>query len=542
MVPVVPFEIAFETQKANLEDQCVSDSLHVTNKGKKDYYIQVEIEQNPKYQLIPVPESGRIKKGKTLEIKFLLRTFCTTVAHHLIRMAIYDTWSTKMKPPPIGEIYLSCKFESALSRSIDFDEVVLFGKLAVGGFGSVWKAKWRNTDCAVKVLAEKTDDMDLEDVKVIRKEILVCLALNHPHIVTFMGASVTVGQPITILMEYVVYGSLTKLLKDNIPSIKFKTKLALDVAKGIAFLHSSHIYHRDIKPDNVLVVSDDPNTPVNLKITDFGTANTTLTRTSNRMDPTYSGLSNAPTGKDEDDESSATGTLVYSAPEVFSPNLQYPVDKTDVYSFAVLLLQIFTQKVPFTEHPFDQFSKWDIQRFVRNGKRLDIPDDLEPSLKNLIRRCWAQTPKERPDFSEIVNELEKILHACKGSMTIEPKPQPPITIESFSSIEHWNKNVGWSGSISRAQAEAKLKDKPLGTFLLRWSENSQSCVLSFVTEAGFEHIGGIKPEDNHTIIVDQSDSKIVSIQKYQCIYHCYERSEKDFGTIVKRRKYFKIRD
>jgi serine/threonine protein kinase len=67
-----------------------------------------------------------------------------------------------------------------------------------------------------------------------------------------MGSTQIPGQPMAIVMEYVKGGSLTDLLKRDI-SERFKCKLGLDVAKGMSFLHSHNIYHRDIKPDNMLV-------------------------------------------------------------------------------------------------------------------------------------------------------------------------------------------------------------------------------------------------------------------------------------------------
>lgn len=54
-------------------------------------------------------------------------------------------------------------------------------------------------------------------------------------------------------MEYVKGGSLTGLLQKPL-SERFKCKLVLDVAKGMQYLHSYNIYHRDIKPDNILVI------------------------------------------------------------------------------------------------------------------------------------------------------------------------------------------------------------------------------------------------------------------------------------------------
>jgi serine/threonine protein kinase len=70
-------------------------------------------------------------------------------------------------------------------------------------------------------------------------------------------------------MEYVPGGSLTKLLEKTQLSEKLKGNILLDIAKGLLFLHNNNIYHRDLKPDNVLVMSSFEGANQNVKLTDF---------------------------------------------------------------------------------------------------------------------------------------------------------------------------------------------------------------------------------------------------------------------------------
>ena len=150
--------------------------------------------------------------------------------------------------------YLSFRIESDLSTSYDYDDLELGVQLARGGFGTVYVAKWRGSEVAVKMLSQ---DMIPEEKELVQREIGLMSKLNFQYIVTYMASTKIPGQPLCIIMEYVKEGSLKRLLKKSL-DYSFKLKIALDIAKGLAFLHNNNIAHRDIKPDNVLVCLNYP--------------------------------------------------------------------------------------------------------------------------------------------------------------------------------------------------------------------------------------------------------------------------------------------
>lgn len=84
-----------------------------------------------------------------------------------------------------------------------------------------------------------------EERELVKRELDLLGKLVSPYVVTYMGSTIIPGQPLCLVMEYVKYGSLTQLLKQD-PNLdtKFRTKLVMDVAKGMGFLHSNSIYHR----------------------------------------------------------------------------------------------------------------------------------------------------------------------------------------------------------------------------------------------------------------------------------------------------------
>jgi len=216
--------------------------------------------------------------------------------------------------------------------------------------------------------------------------------------------------------------------------------------------------------------------------------------------------------------------LVYQAPEILEGSSNYNQRKTDVYSFGVLLWQIFTQKEPFSFPPYNNWEKRAIADFVVQGKRLEIPKGTNPRIVSLIGACWDAIDENRPDFTPtIVPTLEDVL--AKTPTTPKPVSPEPIVNHSQSQSQlqaslskgsipspmlgHSASNsgsvssvtvppprcdlqkIGWWGDIEREVAEEKLKAYPRGYFLIRYSPRRKCYVLSYNGPAGVKHIDSI---------------------------------------------------
>lgn len=212
--------------------------------------------------------------------------------------------------------------------------------------------------------------------KEFEQEVRMMRHLHHKNILQFIGAS-RVRRKLAILTEFISQGNLAQLLAEKTLDIELKKKIILDIAEALYFLHSNNILHRDIKAENILVVSTLNEAIVNVKLADFGTARSTTEQVTSKF-------------------TKGVGTPIYMAVEVLK-NETYE-RSADVFSFGVLVWAIMTQEEPYKEF----VHSWDVAEFVLQGKRLPIRDEWPAAYKDIITRCWAQNPRDRPTTKEIV--------------------------------------------------------------------------------------------------------------------------------------------
>ncbi|GFQ05389.1 serine/threonine-protein kinase ctr1 [Phtheirospermum japonicum] len=259
-----------------------------------------------------------------------------------------------------------------------WEDLQIGERIGIGSYGEVYRGEWNGTEVAVKKFMKQ--DISGDALEQFKCEIEIMLRLRHPNVVLLMGA---VMQPpnMSILTEFLPRGSLYKLL--HRPSIRIdekrRIKMALDVAKGMNYLHSSHpvIVHRDLKTPNLLV---DKNWVV--KVCDFGMSrlqhNTFLS------------------------SKSAAGTAEWMAPEVLRN--EQSNEKSDVYSFGVILWELATLRVPWSELNSMQV----VGAVGFQGRHLDIPPMVEPLVADIITDCWNRNSQARPSFAQIITRLKSL--------------------------------------------------------------------------------------------------------------------------------------
>ncbi|XP_048226692.1 serine/threonine-protein kinase STY8 isoform X3 [Ricinus communis] len=268
---------------------------------------------------------------------------------------------------------------AAAARSGDWEidrRLIKIGeRIASGSCGDLYHGVYFGQDVAVKVLrSEQLNDTQEEE---FAQEVAILRQVEHRNIVRFIGAC-TKSPHLCIVTEYMPGGSLYDYLHKNHNVLKLPQllKFGIDVCRGMEYLHQNNIIHRDLKTANLLM--DTHNV---VKVADFGVA-----RFQNQ----------------EGVMTAETGTYRWMAPEVIN---HQPYDqKADIFSFAIVLWELVTAKVPY-----DTMTPLQAALGVRQGLRPDLPQYAHPKVLHLMQRCWETTPTDRPSFSEITVELEMLL-------------------------------------------------------------------------------------------------------------------------------------
>ncbi|KAK4564754.1 hypothetical protein RGQ29_006715 [Quercus rubra] len=262
--------------------------------------------------------------------------------------------------------------------TIDLRKLNMGPAFAQGAFGKLYRGTYNGEDVAIKILERPENDPEKAQLmeQQFQQEVMMLARLKHPNIVRFIGAC---RKPMVwcIVTEYAKGGSVRQFLmkrQNRAVPLKLAVKQALDVARGMAYVHEFGLIHRDLKSDNLLINADK-----SIKVADFGVA---------RIEVKTEGMT------------PETGTYRWMAPEMIQhrPYTQ----KVDVYSFGIVLWELITGLLPFPNMTAVQAAF----AVVNKGVRPIIPNDCLPTLSEIMTRCWDANPDVRPPFTEVVRMLE----------------------------------------------------------------------------------------------------------------------------------------
>lgn len=269
------------------------------------------------------------------------------------------------------------------------DRYQIIKSIGEGGMANVYLAYDTILDrnVAVKVLRGDLAN-DEKFVRRFQREALSASSLSNPNIVEVYDVGEDNGE-YYIVMEYVEGKHLKALLKKRgkltVPEV---IDIALQITNGLSVAHDSYIIHRDIKPQNILILENGL-----IKITDFGIAvamnATQLTQTNSVM-----------------------GSVHYLPPEQASG--KGATLQSDIYSIGILMYELLTGKLPFRGDNAVEIALKHLKEPMPSI-RDELPD-IPQSVENIILRATAKNPKNRySDAREMHEDLKTCLDESRAN-------------------------------------------------------------------------------------------------------------------------------
>ncbi|KAK7400586.1 hypothetical protein VNO78_11796 [Psophocarpus tetragonolobus] len=305
--------------------------------------------------------------------------------------------------------------ETAEEWNVDLSKLFVGVRFAHGAHSRLYHGMYKDEAVAVKIIGVPDDDENgmLADrlEKQFVREVSLLSRLHHQNVIKFIAACRK--PPVyCVITEYLSEGSLRsylhKLERKTIPLEKL-IAFALDIARGMEYIHSQGVIHRDLKPENVLIKEN-----FHLKIADFGIA----------CEEAYCDLF-------ADDP----GTYRWMAPEMIKRKSYGR--KVDVYSFGLILWEMVTGTIPYEDMTPIQAAF----AVVNKNSRPVIPSDCPNAMRALIEQCWSLNPDKRPEFWQIVKVLEQFESslAHEGTLTLV---QNPCCQDHKKGLLHWIQKLG----------------------------------------------------------------------------------------------------
>ncbi|KAH3760136.1 leucinerich repeat kinase [Pelomyxa schiedti] len=329
-----------------------------------------------------------------------------------------------------------------------------------GGFGKIYKGEMDGKIVAVKELIVKQGEA-AERFAEFKQEVSLMSMLDSPYIVKLFGVCMS---PPMMIMEFISHGDLFKLLHavpldgqsetmpgaaeipglDKYPWLKdyppgeeafkypmnwhFRLLLALDVARGLSYLHTLHppVVHRDLRSPNVFIQDVDPNALVRAKVADFG-------------------LSIRVAGK----VAGVLSTWQWLAPEIIDAQSDGYDEQADVFSLGIVMYEIATRQYPYDEYAeLPQYSRkkgdsfeWREQNMktaiAHDGLRPTIPAYVPREFASIILSCWGKYPAGRPTATQIGNNLATLLSQEENSLSQHQDLAPLL-----EAVQFWERPLG----------------------------------------------------------------------------------------------------
>ncbi|PKC61836.1 kinase-like protein [Rhizophagus irregularis] len=311
-------------------------------------------------------------------------------------------WSSGNKI--VDDFIKECNKPNEILKWIPYNQFSEITYLAKGGFGEIYKAKWKGDyDVALKKLYNSRNiTMDfLNEVK----NYIHCMESNGTNfetcfLIRFYGISYDpITQDFIMVAEYADNGNLKKCIMKPAEftyrvvfydvNLSSNENTIYHISRGLNIMHNSGLVHCDLHIGNILLKSvnhpgvDNSDGDLKISISDFGLCQPANISSSIKSSGIY-------------------GVIPYIAPEIFLGRQYTPA--SDIYSLGIIIWVIYSFEEPFNNRNHDATLILDIIRGLRPeiSPKMGIPK----YIMDLMEKCWDSDPKNRPTAQQIITTLE----------------------------------------------------------------------------------------------------------------------------------------
>ena len=251
-----------------------------------------------------------------------------------------------------------------------------------------------NREFALKVLKPQITSSYIEHIIRFKKEAAIINSFDHPNIVKTYGIGEFKGYPY-VIMELLNGTNLSSKLIDNKPiKINEALEITLYIAKALEYVHSKGIIHRDIKPANIFITENVVDYSKSVKVLDFGV--------SILMDSTELKTPLA-----------ISGTWAYMSPEAIGIVNKVLDERSDIYSFGILIYHMFTGKAPIFGD--------DINTIIHMHAAFNPPNPsevnpaIDSTLEKIILKLIAKDPEQRySTVSGLIYDINRYINGGRN--------------------------------------------------------------------------------------------------------------------------------
>ena len=245
-----------------------------------------------------------------------------------------------------------------------------YESIGKGSYSHVYKGYHNDIKNKIYAIKEINIKKNIDNINRFYLEIDIMKKIKHQNIITLYDTIIN-DDYIYIVMEYCKYGDLRKFLK-NKKINEYKAQIIMkQLVSGLKYLYDNNIFHRDLKPQNILVAEN-----CIIKITDFGLAKECE---NNNLSDTI------------------CGSPIYMAPEIIQKT-KYN-NKADIWSLGIILYELLTGSSPYNINNFNE-----LVDYIKNNN-IEIPENLNISdnAKNLLSNLLIKSSEERITWKNIFN-------------------------------------------------------------------------------------------------------------------------------------------